>query len=123
MYINADNSFRYKEVIYMKDKNGNPVGVLAHLTKTHVTDSNDGVMVATLNKNLNDIKVNDQLSNEDIISYTNPTTETNKENILVDSIDTSTNKEKFKTSITSDNPGGEVNLSSMSNTSTTGLMD
>lgn len=107
----------------MKDKNGNPVGVLAHLTKTHVTDSNDGVMVATLNKNLNDIKVNDQLSNEDIISYTNPNTETNNQNILADSIDASTNKEKFKTSMTSDNPDGEVNLSSMSNTITTGLMD
>ena len=107
----------------MKDKNGNPVGVLAHLTKTHVTDSNDEVMVSTLNKNLNDVRVSDQLSNEDIISYTNPTTETNKENILADSIDASTNKEKFKTSITSDNPDGEVNLSSMSNTSTAGIMD
>ena len=107
----------------MKDKNGNPVGVLANLTKTHVTDSNDEVMVATLNKNLNDIKVNDQLSNEDIISYTNPSTETNKQNILVDSIDASTNKEKFKTSMTSDNPEGEVNLSSMSSTSTTWLLD
>ena len=107
----------------MKDKNGNPVGVLAHLTKTHVTDSNDEVMVATLNKNLNDIKVNDQLSNEDIISYTNPTTETNKENILADSIDATTDKERFKTSITSDNPEGEVNLGSLPNTSNTGLMD
>ena len=107
----------------MKDKNGNPVGVLANLTKTHVTDSNDEVMVATLNKHLNDIKVKDQLSNEDIISYTNPSTETNKQNILVDSIDASTNKEKFKTSMTSDNPEGEVNLSSMSSTSTTCLMD
>ncbi len=107
----------------MKDKSGNPVGVLAHLTKTHVTGSNDGVMISSLNKNLNDIKVNDQLSNEDIVSYTNPTTETNKENILADSIDALTNKEKFKTSMTSDNPEGEVNLSSMSNTSTTGLMD
>ncbi|MBE6048147.1 MAG: hypothetical protein E7213_07090 [Clostridium sp.] len=107
----------------MKDKNGNPVGVLAHLTKTHVTNSNDDVMVSTLNKDLNDIKVNDQLSNEDIISYTNPSTETNKQNILADSIDASTNKEKFKTSITSDNPEGEINLSSMSNTSNTGFMN
>lgn len=107
----------------MKDKNGNPVGVLAHLTKTHVTNSNDDVMVSTLNKDLNDIKVNDQFSNEDIISYTNPSTETNKQNILADSIDASTNKEKFKTSITSDNPEGEINLSSMSNTSNTGFMN
>jgi len=107
----------------MKDKNGNPVGVLAHLTKTHVTNSNDDVMVSTLYKDLNDIKVNDQLSNEDIISYTNPSTETNKQNILADSIDASTNKEKFKTSITSDNPEGEINLSSMSNTSNTGFMN
>lgn len=107
----------------MKDKNGNPVGVLAHLTKTHVTNSNDDVIVSTLNKDLNDIKVNDQLSNEDIISYTNPSTETNKQNILADSIDASTNKEKFKTSITSDNPEGEINLSSMSNTSNTGFMN
>ena len=107
----------------MKDENGKPMGVLSHLVKTHVSETSDTDMISALNKDLDDIKIDDQLSNEDIISYTNPNTETNNQNILADSIDASTNKEKFKTSMTSDNPDGEVNLSSMSNTSTTGLMD
>ncbi|MBE6049813.1 MAG: hypothetical protein E7214_03905 [Clostridium sp.] len=105
----------------MKDENGNPIGVLGHLTKTHVTESNDGNMLSALNKDLYDTKINDQFSNEEIISYTAPNTQTNKQNILLDSIDTSSNKEKY---INSKNPEkGQVDISSITNTSNTGLMD
>lgn len=105
----------------MKDENGKPIGVLGHLTKTHVTESNDGNMLSALNKDLYDTKINDQFSNEEILSYTSPKTQTNKQNVLLDSIDTSSDKEKYRISKNSEK--GEINVSSRTNTSNTGLMD
>lgn len=78
----------------MKDKNGNPVGVLAHELKTHVTESNESDMITTLNKNLDKLKINDDFSNAEMLSYKNPKPKTNKQNILSDSLDVSHNNNK-----------------------------
>ena len=107
----------------MKDENGKPMGVLSHLVKTHVSESSDTDMISALNKDLDDIKIDDQFSNEDILSYTNPHPVTNKQNLLLDAVDVSSDKEKFKASITPENPKGQINLSSRTNTSNTGLED
>lgn len=73
----------------MKDKNGRPVGVLAHELKTHVTESNEADMITTLNKDLDKLKINDHFSNEEILSYMHPRVQTNKQTILSDALDVS----------------------------------
>lgn len=107
----------------MKDENGKPIGVLSHIMKTHVTESRSGDTISTLCKDLDDIKIDDQLSNEEILSYINPREQTNKQNMLSDAIDVSNAKEKFKTSVATEKKEGQFNISAKSNTSNTGLMD
>lgn len=104
----------------MKDKNGNLTGVLSHLVKTHVTDNDSKNSISSLTKNLGDIKINDQLSNEEILSYTYPKEKTNKQNLLLDAIDVKSNEEKYTTSKKEE---GQIDLSSRTNTSNTGLED
>lgn len=87
----------------MKDENGRPVGVLSHIIKTHVAESRSEDMISALTKDLDDIKIDDQLSNKEILSYTNPIVQTNKFNKLSDAVDSLTNKEFFKASSTSKN--------------------
>lgn len=70
----------------MKDENGKSVGVLSHIVKTHVSESRSEDMISALTKDLDYIKINDKLSNEEILSYTNPIVETNKLNKLSDSV-------------------------------------
>ncbi len=70
----------------MKDENEKSVGVLSHIVKTHVYDSRSKEMISALNKDLDYIKIDDKLSNEEILSYTNPKVETNKLNKLSDSV-------------------------------------
>lgn len=106
----------------MKDENGKTVGVLAHIVKTHISESSDEDMISTLAKNPNDIKIDDQISNEDILSYTNPKSKTNKENILLDAVNVAENKEDFKTSATSENNKEQVDISARPNNSTITLM-
>lgn len=107
----------------MRDENGKPVGVLSHLVKTHVTDTSDGEALSALNKDFDHIKINDQFSNEDILSYTDPHVDTNKQNILADAVDVSSDKKRFAGHDPSGEEGKEFNLSSLPNTSNTGLMD
>ena len=106
----------------MKDENGKTVGVLAHIVKTHLSESSDEDMISTLAKNPNDIKIDDQISNEDILSYTNPKSKTNNQNILLDAIDVTSDKESFKTSLTPKTNKEQVNISSKPNTSSITLM-
>lgn len=101
----------------MKDENGKTVGVLAHIVKIHISESTDEDMISALAKNPNDIKIDDQISNEDILSYTNPKSKTNNQNILLDSVDVTSNKENFKTSLTSKTNKEQVDISSRPNTS------
>ncbi len=105
----------------MKDGNGKTIGVLAHIVKTHISESSDENMISTLAKNPNDINIDDQISNEDILSYTNPKSKTNNQNILLDAIDITSDKENSKTPLTPDNKE-QVDISSRPNTSTITLM-
>lgn len=105
----------------MKDKNGKPVGVLSHMTKTHVSESSSVDTLSALTKDFDDIKIDDQLSNEDILSYTYPKEVTNKQNLVLDAVDTARHKEKYKVSQKEEE--GQFDISSRSNTSNTGLMD
>lgn len=77
----------------MKDENGKSVGVLSHIVKTHVSESRSEDMIAALTKDLDYIKIDDKLSNEEILSYTNPIVETNKLNKLSDSVNVLNNNE------------------------------
>lgn len=106
----------------MKDENGKTVGVLAHIIKTHISESSDEDMISTLAKNPNDIKIDDQISNEDILSYTNPKSRANNQNILLDAIDVTSNKESFKTSLTRETNKEQVDISSKPNTSSITLI-
>lgn len=106
----------------MIDKNGKTVGVLAHIVKTHVSESSDGDMISALTKNVGDLKIDDQISNEEILSYTNPKSKTNKENILLDAVDVTGNKENFKASITPKDNKEQVDISARPNTSSITLM-
>lgn len=106
----------------MKDENGKAVGVLAHIVKTHVSESSDEDIICTLSKNLNDIKIDDQMSNEDILSYTNPKSKINKGNSLLDAIDATSDKENFKPSKTSKDNKNQLNISVAPNTSDITLM-
>lgn len=76
----------------MKDEHGKPLGVLAHIVKTHVSESSDEDMISVLTKDLDNIKIADQLSNEEILYYTNPKPKTNKLNVLSDSVNISSDK-------------------------------
>lgn len=78
----------------MKDENGNPIGVLAHILKTNVTESSAADMITSLNKDLDKIKINDRFSNEEILSYTNPRVQTNKQTTLADAVNISHNYDK-----------------------------
>ncbi|MCR4943389.1 MAG: hypothetical protein K5986_02820 [Clostridium sp.] len=104
----------------MQDKNGNQIGVLSHLAKTHVTDNDNINSISSLNKNLGDIKINDQLSNEEILSYTYPKETTNKQNLLLDAINAKSDGEKYHTL---ESEKGQIDISSRTNTSNTGLED
>ena len=53
----------------MHDKNGNPIGISARKFETNISHSNDGEMVLSLNKDIGEMKFNDQLSNEDILNF------------------------------------------------------
>lgn len=75
----------------MHDKNGNPIGISAHEFKTDISHSNDGEMVLSLNKDISEMKFNDQLSNGEILSYSNPHVTTNKQTYLGDAADISIN--------------------------------
>ena len=66
----------------MHDKDGKPVGILAHELKTDTSKMSDGDMIISLDKNLENLKINDQASNQDIIYYNNPRPSTNKETLL-----------------------------------------
>ncbi|WP_286907290.1 hypothetical protein [Clostridium sp. UBA1652] len=77
----------------MKDENGKSVGVLSHIVKTHVSESRSEDMISALTKDLDYIKIDDKLSNEEILSYTNPKVETNKLNKLSDSVNVLNNNE------------------------------
>lgn len=79
----------------MYDKNGKPIGILAHEIKTHVTNSDDKEMLASLNKDLYNVKINDRFSNGELLSYSNSREITNKQNILADSLDTAHHIKKF----------------------------
>ncbi|MGL4106780.1 hypothetical protein [Clostridium sp. LP20] len=76
----------------MKDENSKDVGVLAHLVKTHVAESSGKDMISALTKDLDNIKIADQSSNEEILSYTNPKVQTNKLNSLSDAVNVSSGK-------------------------------
>lgn len=78
----------------MKDKNGRPIGVLAHELKTHVTESSEADMITNLNKDLDKFKINDDFSNVEILSYKNPKSQTNKQTILSNVLDASDNHDK-----------------------------
>lgn len=78
----------------MKDKNRNPVGILAHVLKTHVTESNEANMITNLSKDLDKLKINDDFSNEEILSYMYPKSQTNKQTILSNVLDASDNHDK-----------------------------
>ena len=78
----------------MKDKNGRPIGVLAHELKTHVTESSGADMITNLNKDLDKFKINDDFSNVEILSYKNPKSQTNKQTILSNVLDASDNHDK-----------------------------
>lgn len=78
----------------MKDKNGNPVGILVHVLKTHVTESNEANMITNLSKDLDKLKINDDFSNEEILSYMHPKSQTNKQTILSNVLDASDNHDK-----------------------------
>lgn len=77
----------------MKDENEKSVGVLSHIVKTHVSESRSEDMISALNKDLDYIKIDDKLSNEEILSYTNPIVETNKLNKLSDSVNVLNNND------------------------------
>ncbi|MGG7178333.1 hypothetical protein ACQPU1_12100 [Clostridium paraputrificum] len=79
----------------MKDEKGKDVGVLAHLVKTHVSEANGEAMISALTKDLDNIKIADQSSNEEILSYTNPKVQTNKLNTLSDAVNVSSGNEKL----------------------------
>ena len=78
----------------MHDKNGNPIGISARKFETNISHSNDGEMVLSLNKDIGEMKFNDQLSNEDILNYSNPKVITNKETFLGDAVEVSNNMHK-----------------------------
>lgn len=51
-------------------------------------------MVLSLNKDIGEMKFNDQLSNEDILNYSNPKVITNKETFLGDAVEVANNMHK-----------------------------
>ena len=106
----------------MYDKNGKAIGVLGHEVKTHVTDTDNEDMIASLNKDLYSVKINDRFSNVVLLSYSNPTKVNNNHNILADSLDTAHHVKKFSDSKSNHNKEEKFNISSMPNTSNTGLM-
>lgn len=75
----------------MHDKNGNPIGISARKFETNISHSNDGEMVLSLNKDIGEMKFNDQLSNEDILNYSNPKVDNNKSTFLGDAVGATNN--------------------------------
>lgn len=53
----------------MHDKNGKPTGVLAHLVKTHVTNSSENPATKGLTRKIDNLRIDDKASNEELIDY------------------------------------------------------
>ena len=88
----------------MHDKNGNPVGISSHKFKTNISHSNDGEM-----------KFNDQLSNEDILNYSNPKVITNKETFLGNAVEVANNMHKVTNPEQSGNDKEKFDISALPN--------
>ncbi len=107
----------------MHDKDGKPVGILAHELKTDTSKMSDGDMIISLDKNLENLKINDQASNQDIIYYNNPRPSTNKETLLMNSAAIAKDINKISDSEDSSYDEGKFDISSFPETSDTGLME
>ena len=99
----------------MHDKNGKPVGISAHKFKTNISHSNDGEMVLNLNKDISGIKFNDQLSNEDILNYSNPKVDNNKSTFLGDAVGATNNMHKIINSEESNSDKEKPDISALPN--------
>lgn len=99
----------------MHDKNGNPVGISSHKFKTNISHSNDGEMVLSLNKDIGEMKFNDQLSNEDILNYSNPKVITNKETFLGAAVEVANNMHKVTNPEQSGNDKEKFDISALPN--------
>ena len=79
----------------------------------------DNDVLATMGKNIHEIKFNDRLSNSDIIDYSQSSPRTNKKTLLSDAINIS---EEIQLEDSSENKPN-MNISSLPESNDTGLMD
>ena len=99
----------------MHDKNGNPIGISARKFETNISHSNDGEMVLSLNKDIGEMKFNDQLSNEDILNYSNPKVANNKSTFLGDAVGATNNMHKIINSEESNSDKEKPDISALPN--------